>query len=69
MYLTMGHICFYAHMPARSRDKVVKTGPLTKKATRSLRSNKYWTVLRNGVLSWYLSSSVRPRLHRPGSLH
>ncbi|KAH7927370.1 glycosyltransferase family 1 protein [Leucogyrophana mollusca] len=56
MYLTNSHLCFFAHMPNRE-DQVLKSGTLSKKATRTKRWTKYWFVLKNDALSWYQSSS------------
>ncbi|KIO23307.1 glycosyltransferase family 1 protein [Tulasnella calospora MUT 4182] len=56
MYLTSGHLCFFAHMPARE-DQVLKSGSLAKKASRTKRWSKHWYVLKNDVLSWYQSSA------------
>ncbi|KAL7418121.1 hypothetical protein BDY24DRAFT_374148 [Mrakia frigida] len=58
MYLTTGHVCFYAHMPAKSENKIIKSGPLSKKSNRKIGSStKYWFILKNAVLSWYVSSA------------
>lgn len=56
MYLTNSHICFFAHMPSRE-DQILKSGSLSKKATRTKRWIKYWFVLKNDALSWCQSSS------------
>ncbi|KAH7883851.1 glycosyltransferase family 1 protein [Phlebopus sp. FC_14] len=56
MYLTNSHLCFFAHMPSRE-DQVLKSGTLSKKATRTKRWIKYWFVIKNDALSWYRSSS------------
>ncbi|KAF9519924.1 glycosyltransferase family 1 protein [Hydnum rufescens UP504] len=56
MYLTNSHLCFFAHMPSRE-DQVLKSGTLSKKASRTKRWNKHWFVLKNDVLSWYHSST------------
>ncbi|KIM67036.1 glycosyltransferase family 1 protein [Scleroderma citrinum Foug A] len=56
MYLTNSHLCFFAHMPSRE-GQVLKSGSLSKKATRTKRWIKYWFVLKNDALSWYQSSS------------
>lgn len=58
MYLTNSHLCFFAHIPARE-DQILKSGSLYKKTTRTKRWVKRWFVLKNDVLSWYQSSSVR----------
>lgn len=41
---------------------MTKTGPLTKKASKTKMNTKYWFVLRNDVLSWYESTTVRNTL-------
>ncbi|WWC86113.1 uncharacterized protein L201_000984 [Kwoniella dendrophila CBS 6074] len=56
MYLTKRHICFFANMPDKE-NLVVKTGPLSKKASRTKLNTKFWVVLKNDVLSWYESTS------------
>ncbi|WVQ62325.1 uncharacterized protein L199_000464 [Kwoniella botswanensis] len=56
MYLTKRHICFFANMPDKE-DLVVKTGPLSKKASRTKLNTKFWVVLKNDVLSWYESTA------------
>ncbi|KAL4069427.1 glycosyltransferase family 1 protein [Scleroderma citrinum] len=56
MYLTNSHLCFFAHMPSRE-DQVLKSGSLSKRATRTKRWIKYWFLLKNDALSWYQSSS------------
>ncbi|KAG8890800.1 Sterol 3-beta-glucosyltransferase [Tulasnella sp. 332] len=56
MYVTTKHLCFFAHMPARE-DQVLKSGSLSKKASRTKMWNKHWFVLKNDVLSWYSSSA------------
>ncbi|KIJ68687.1 glycosyltransferase family 1 protein [Hydnomerulius pinastri MD-312] len=56
MYLTNSHLCFFAHMPSRE-DQVLKSGTLSKKATRTKRWIKHWFVLKNDTLSYYQSSS------------
>ncbi|PWZ01322.1 hypothetical protein BCV70DRAFT_186689 [Testicularia cyperi] len=52
LYLTTGHLCFYAYLPSRD-NKVVKTGPLHKRTRRTHRFSKHWASLKAGVLSWY----------------
>ncbi|OXG86709.1 sterol 3-beta-glucosyltransferase [Cryptococcus neoformans var. grubii Br795] len=56
MYLTKKHICFFANMP-NENNLLVKSGPLSKKASRSKLNTKFWVVLKNDVLSWYESTS------------
>ncbi|WVR05782.1 hypothetical protein IAU60_002807 [Kwoniella sp. DSM 27419] len=56
MYLTKLHICFFANMPHKE-NLVVKTGPLSKKASRTKLNTKFWVVLKNDVLSWYESTA------------
>ncbi|PWN53812.1 UDP-Glycosyltransferase/glycogen phosphorylase [Violaceomyces palustris] len=52
VYLTSGHLCFYAYLPRRE-DRVLRAGPLSKLTKRTRRFSKHWAVLRGGVLSWY----------------
>lgn len=40
------------------QDQVLKSGTLSKRASRTKRWNKHWFVLKNDVLSWYQSSTV-----------
>ncbi|OAX44896.1 glycosyltransferase family 1 protein [Rhizopogon vinicolor AM-OR11-026] len=56
MYLTNSHLCFFAHMPSRE-DQILKSGTLSKRASRTKRWSKHWFVLKNDTLSWYHSSS------------
>ena len=71
MYLTPRHICFFAKMPDKEasshvhmkgatnqQNLIVKTGPLSKKNSRTKMYTKYWAVLKNDVLSWYESTAV-----------
>ena len=41
-----------------SQNLIVKTGPLSKKSSRTKMNTKFWAVLRNDVLSWYESTAV-----------
>ena len=43
---------------AHSQNLIVKTGPLSKKNSRTKLYTKFWAVLRNDVLSWYESAAV-----------
>ncbi|KAF7792479.1 hypothetical protein EIP86_003520 [Pleurotus ostreatoroseus] len=56
MYLTDSYICFFAHMPSRE-DQILKSGWMSKRATRTKRWIKHWFTLKNDVLSWYQSSA------------
>ncbi|KAG9314605.1 glycosyltransferase family 1 protein [Chiua virens] len=56
MYLTNSHLCFFAHMPSRE-EQILKSGTLSKRATRTKRWTRHWFVLKNDTLSWYQSSS------------
>lgn len=53
LYLTDTHLCFFAHMPSRE-DQTLKSGYISKKA-RTKRWVRRWFILKNDVLSWYLS--------------
>lgn len=52
LYLTSGHICFYAYLPSRD-EKTVKTGVLGKQTRRTHRFSKHWASLKGGKLSWF----------------
>jgi hypothetical protein len=52
LYLTSGHLLFYAYLPSRG-EGVLKTGPLRKRTKRTLRFSRHWAVLRGRALSWY----------------
>nr|XP_019014859.1 sterol 3-beta-glucosyltransferase [Kwoniella pini CBS 10737]OCF53640.1 sterol 3-beta-glucosyltransferase [Kwoniella pini CBS 10737] len=56
MYLTKRHICFFANMPDKD-NLIVKTGPLSKKNSRTKLNTKFWVILKNDVLSWYESTA------------
>ena len=49
----------YINILIDPQDQVLKSGTLSKKAQRTKRWTKYWFVLKNDVVSWYNSSSVR----------
>ncbi|GAK65413.1 glycosyltransferase family 1 protein [Moesziomyces antarcticus] len=52
LYLTNGHLCFYAYLPSRD-EKVVKTGVLGKRTRRTHRFSKHWASLQGSKLSWF----------------
>ncbi|SNX85601.1 probable UDP-glucose:sterol glucosyltransferase [Melanopsichium pennsylvanicum] len=52
LYLTSGHVCFYAYLPSRD-EKVIKTGMLGKRTRRTHRFSKHWASLKGGKLSWF----------------
>ncbi|SPO27515.1 probable UDP-glucose:sterol glucosyltransferase [Ustilago trichophora] len=55
LYLTSGHICFYAYLPSRD-EKTIKTGLLGKRTRRTHRFSKHWASLKAGKLSWFDSN-------------
>ena len=56
MYVTEGHICFYAYLPKKFSTKV-KSGYLTKRGRKNPKHSRYWFVLKGDVLSYYADSS------------
>lgn len=52
LYLTSGHICFYAYLPSRD-EKTIKTGSLGKRTRRTHRFSRHWASLKGGKLSWF----------------
>lgn len=52
LYLTSGHVCFYAYLPSRD-EKTIKTGWLRKRTRRTHRFSKHWASLKAGKLSWF----------------
>ncbi|KAH8921875.1 glycosyltransferase family 1 protein [Atractiella rhizophila] len=56
MYLTTGHVCFYAYMNPPKEGEVVRSGTLGKKG-RGRKYYRYWFVLKDHVLSWYSNST------------
>ncbi|RDW72300.1 UDP-glucose:sterol glycosyltransferase [Aspergillus mulundensis] len=56
MYVTEGHICFYAYLPRQS-TKVIKSGYIHKRGRKSPKYNRYWFSLKEDVLSYYADPS------------
>jgi sterol 3beta-glucosyltransferase len=56
MYVTEGHICFYAYLPKKSTT-AIKSGFLSKRGRKNPKCNRYWFVLKGDVLSYYADSS------------
>lgn len=56
MYVTEGHICFYAYLPKRSIEPS-KSGYISKRGRKNPKYNRYWFVLKGDVFSYYGDSS------------
>ena len=56
MYVTEGHICFYAYLPKKS-TVAIKSGYLHKRGKKNPRYNRYWFSLKGDVLSYYADPS------------
>jgi len=56
MYITEGHICFYAYLPKKSNASI-KSGYLSKRGRQSLKYTRYWCSLKEDVLSYYADPS------------
>lgn len=56
MYVTEGHICFYAYLPKKSTT-AIKSGFLSKRGRKNPKYNRYWFVLKGDVLSYYADPS------------
>lgn len=54
LYLTTGHLCFYAYLH-RQEGMALRSGSLLKKPSRSPMYRRFWAVLREDALSWYTS--------------
>lgn len=52
MFLTSGHVLFYAYLPSKG-DKVVKAGSIRKRTQKTYRFSRHWAILRGRALSWY----------------
>ncbi|EEA20717.1 UDP-glucose:sterol glycosyltransferase [Talaromyces marneffei ATCC 18224] len=52
MYITEGHICFYAYLPQKS-NVAVKSGQLSKRGRKNPRYKRYWFSLKGDVFSYY----------------
>lgn len=56
LYLTSGHLCFYAYLKVKEGQSI-RSGTLSKRASRTRMYQKYWFILKDDVLSWYHSST------------
>lgn len=56
MYVTEGHICFYAYLPKKSSVSI-KSGYLSKRGRKNPKYNRYWFVLKGDVFSYYADAS------------
>lgn len=56
MYVTEGHICFYAYLPRKSTQSI-RSGWLHKRGRKNLRYTRYWFSLKGDVLSFYADPS------------
>ncbi|EED20224.1 UDP-glucose:sterol glycosyltransferase [Talaromyces stipitatus ATCC 10500] len=56
MYITEGHICFYAYLPQKS-NVTVKSGQLGKRGRKNPRYKRYWFSLKGDVFSYYADPS------------
>ncbi|QQK41006.1 UDP-glucose:sterol glycosyltransferase [Penicillium digitatum] len=56
MYVTEGHICFYAYLPKKS-NVAIKSGCLSKRGRKNPTYHRYWFALKGDVLSYYADPS------------
>ncbi|KAL4895558.1 sterol 3-beta-glucosyltransferase [Aspergillus ambiguus] len=56
MYVTEGHICFYAYLPRKS-TVAIKSGYLYKRGRKNPKYSRYWFSLKGDVLSYYADPS------------
>jgi sterol 3beta-glucosyltransferase len=56
MYVTEGHICFYAYLP-RKTTVSIRSGYLHKRGRKNPKYNRYWFSLKGDVLSYYTDPS------------
>ncbi|OXV10789.1 hypothetical protein Egran_01449 [Elaphomyces granulatus] len=56
MYVTEGHICFYAYLSQKS-NAAVKTGYLAKRGRKNPKYNRYWFSLKGDVLTYFADPS------------
>ncbi|GIJ82901.1 sterol 3-beta-glucosyltransferase [Aspergillus pseudoviridinutans] len=56
MYVTEGHICFYAYLPKKS-TVAIKSGYLYKRGRKNPKYSRYWFSLKGDVLSYYADPS------------
>lgn len=52
MYVTEGHVCFYAYLPKKS-TVAIKSGYLSKRGRNNPRYKRYWFSLKGDVFSYY----------------
>ena len=57
MYVTEGHICFYAYFPRKS-TVAIKSGYLYKSGKKSSKYTRYWFSLKGDVLSYHAAPST-----------
>ncbi|GAA6061722.1 hypothetical protein JCM10212_004954 [Sporobolomyces blumeae] len=55
LYLTTGHVCFYAYLSQRE-GTTVRSGSLSVRS-KARRYHKHWFILKDSILSWYPSST------------
>ncbi|GAA5905363.1 hypothetical protein JCM6882_003138 [Rhodosporidiobolus microsporus] len=56
LYLTAGHICFYAYL-SQKEGATIRSGSLSVRGNKTRRYRKHWFVLKDSVLSWFPSST------------
>ncbi|KAL4785931.1 hypothetical protein BJX76DRAFT_323062 [Aspergillus varians] len=56
MYVTEGHICFYAYLPRKS-TVAIKSGYIHKRGRKNPKYSRYWFSLKGDVLSYYADPS------------
>ncbi|OKL60787.1 Sterol 3-beta-glucosyltransferase [Talaromyces atroroseus] len=56
MYITEGHVCFYAYLPLKS-NVTVKSGQLGKRGRQNPRYKRYWFSLKGDVFSYFADPS------------
>ena len=56
MYVTEGHICFYAYLPKKA-SAAIKSGYLAKRGRKNPKYNRYWFILKGDVFSYYADPS------------
>lgn len=56
MYVTEGHICFYAYLSQKS-NAAVKTGYLNKRGRKNPKYHRYWFSLKSDVLTYFADPS------------
>ncbi|KAK5800256.1 hypothetical protein VI817_002468 [Penicillium citrinum] len=56
MYVTEGHICFYAYLPKKSSEPT-KSGYISKRGRKNPKYHRYWFVLKGDVFSYYADPS------------